>query len=207
MTKRWRYRYAEDRTFGRRNWRSPFPVAVNVDPKHFKCPLPRNDADFAILSEIFFGVPLSLSKLWFWSSDGKGTGQAEIAERYDSFAEADGYFGRSEIAGYDRLSWFWQTVLGPMGSSRSLTFTTFRVASHRQQKRIANWIECRRSNRGSTPSEPFVRLARRYGAGENIVDRNRPPESGVLLDGRVDGASTAFLASSGLSSEQGNDPR
>jgi len=184
-----RYRYASDASFGHRGWVPPFPVAMNVSPRHFKCPLPTNDADFAILSEIIFGAPLSLSQLWLHGEYGR----AEIAQRYDDFATVDGYFSSHENAGYDRIGWFWQTVMGPMGTSRSLTTTGIKIVSHRQRARIENWIKHRRDNRGSTPSAPFVRLAHRYGVGENIVNRNRPPASGVLPAGRADGAAAVSL--------------
>jgi hypothetical protein len=187
--RKYRYRYSNDQVFGHKNWKPPFPVATGVSPRHFKCPLPRNDADFAILSEIFFGVPLSLSVLWI----GGSCGQAEIAQRYDSFATADGFFGKMETAGYDRLSWFWDTVVGPMSGSRSLTHTGFRILTHRQGKRIANWIKRRRDTRGSTPSIAFVRLAHRFGVGENIIGRVDRRSDDVLTGGRVDGALAASI--------------
>lgn len=189
-------------------WVSPFPVAMFVSPGHFKCPRPRNDADFAILSEIIFGAPLRLSELWMsWgpfereervggkirSYTIRGVGRAEIAQCYDDFATLKGGFSKYCIRGYDRLSWFWQTVTGPMNTSRSLTCTGIRVLDYRHERRLRAWIEDRRKGSGSPPSAAFVRLAHTHGVGENIVDRNRPPEIGVLTGGRVDAAQAALI--------------
>lgn len=185
MARRYRYRYGTE-PLGPNLWVAPFPVALNVSPRHYLCPLPRTDEDFAILTEVFFGVPLSLEDLWV-SGD---SGRAKIAERYDSFATVDGHFTSYCIHGYDRLSWLWQTVTGPMGCSRSLTSTGIKIVSHRQRKRLTSWIKSRRGDGLSGPTKPFVRLAHKHGVGESILGRVDRRSGDALRDGRVDAAST-----------------
>ena len=164
-------------------WQPPFPVARNVSPATFKCPLPQSDAEFAILSEIVFGKQLSVGKLWLRGDD---YGQIEIAEKYDSFAP---HGGRS----YKVIETFMRTVAGPMSCSASLTWTDFRRYGHRHWRRLERWSESRRTNDSRTVRPAFVRLARRFGVGENIVGRVDRRSDGVLTGGRVDAAPAASI--------------
>ena len=190
-------------------WVSPLPVRKGVSPAHYKCPLPRNDADFAILSEVIFGVPLTLKSLQVsWGPFERthlvddrecshlilGAGYAEIDYRYDDFETISGDFSKYSPLGHYRLEWLWQTAIGPMDSSRSLTQTSIRVLTHRNKRRLEAWIKDRSQKRGSPPSPAFVRLAHKHGVGENNLDGNRPPERVVLTGGRVDAAPAGFAA-------------
>lgn len=190
MAKRRRYRYQQDRTFRGTGWVMPFALTTGVSPAHFKCPLPRSDAEFAILSEIFFGKALSLSKLWLY----RDYGQVEIAEKYDDYATIDGHFTSYCCDGYARQSFFMQTVFGSTSCCRSLGYQDFKRLDHRQWRRMEHWEESRRRGDSSSVRQAFVRLAHRFGVGENIENRNRPPGIGVLSEGRVDGATAASFA-------------
>lgn len=189
--RRSRYRYQTGRMFPKIGWVSPFPFAVGVSPRHFKCPLPQSDAEFAILSEIVFGKALGIGKLWLFDD----MGQVEIAERYDDFAKVDGHFTSYSLEGYDRLSTFMQTVFGSIACCRSLTYQDFRRRSHRQWRRMEAWERSRRRNDSRTVRPAFVRLADRFGVGENTVSGNRPLGIGVLSEGRADGATAASIHS------------
>jgi len=159
-------------------WCPPFPVEAGVSPPNFKMPLPQSDAEFAILTEIFFGKPLTLSR--FWLRDGYG--QAQIAEKYDSFGDP---------SCYSKLDWFMRTVFGPMHTSSSLTYTDFKRYKHRHWRRLERWQESRRRRDSSSVRPAFVRLAHQFGVGENIVRRVDRRSDGVLMDGREDAASAA----------------
>ena len=175
-SRNWRH---EVRVFqGKRPWRPPFPVEAGVSPPAFKMPLPQSDAEFAILSEIFFGKPLRLRKMWLRED---GYGQAEIAEKYDTFGDGC----------YDKLAWFLRSVFGPMQTAQSLTWTDFKRYKHRHWRRLERWQESRRRGDSSSVRPSFVRLAHQFGVGENIVGRVDRRMDGVLSDGRVDAASAA----------------
>lgn len=170
---------SEVKVFPSKNaWRPPFPVAAGVSPPPFKMPLPQSDAEFAILSEVFFGKALSLDKLWLRED---GYGQANIAEKYDSFGDGC----------YDKLSWFMRSVFGPIQTSQSLTWTDFKRYKHRHWRRLERWQESRRRGDSSSVRPAFVRLAHQFGVGENIVGRVDRRSDDVLTDGREDAASAA----------------
>lgn len=183
--RRHRYRYSQEpiKLHGS-VWTPPFPVARRVSPGHFKCPLPQSDAEFAILSEIVFGKQLSLKKLWLWES----TGRFSIAEPYDSYApRGDGLYGIIEI--------FRTTIGRAMDCSASLGSMGFKRYGHRHWRRFERWSESRRRNDSRSVRPAFVRLAHRFGVGENIVGRVDRRSDGVLTGGRVDGAPAASIQS------------
>ena len=165
--------------FPHRNvWVPPFPVEVGVSPPKFKMPLPQSDAEFAILAEIFFGKPLTLSKMWL---NENGYGQAQIAEKYETFGDGC----------YDKLSWFLRSVFGPMQTASSLTWTDFKRYNHRHWRRLERWQESRRGGDSSSVRPAFVRLAQKFGVGENIIGRVDRRSGDVLIGGRVDAAPAA----------------
>jgi len=188
MARRWRpHRYSQEPIrLSRGTWQAPFPVTKGVSPATFKCPLPQSDAEFAILSEIVFGQPLSLGKFFLWDS----AGQMQIAEKYDSFApKNDGH--------YTIIGMFLRTVAGPMNCSMSLTYTDFKRYDHRHWLRLERWQKSRRNNDSRTVRPAFVRLAHRFGVGENIIGRVDRRSGGVLSSGRVDAALAASILSQG----------
>jgi hypothetical protein len=187
MARRYRYRFQSEQSFRGTTWIPPFPMTRGVSPAHFKCPLPQSDAEFAILSEIFFGKALSLSKLWLYGTGG----QVEFAQGYKEYATADGHFSSYSIEGYDRLSFFMQTVFGSISCCRTLGYQDLKRIGHRHWRRLQRWEQSRRDKDSSSVRPAFVRLARRFGVGENIENGNRPPAIGVLSEGREDGATAA----------------
>lgn len=160
-------------------WQPPFPTSANTSPRTFKCPLPESDAEFEILSEIIYGKPLHVSKLLVMDHC---YGQIEIAEKWDDYAP------RCAAFSYEPNTIFLRTIAGPMHTSATLGWTDFRRYGHRHWLRMQRWSESRRNNDSRTVRPAFVRLARRFGVGENIVGRVDRRSDGVLTSGRVDGA-------------------
>lgn len=166
-------------------WTPPFPLEQGVSPRTFKCPLPQSDSEFAILSEIVWGRPLTLKRLHIWNDN--NWGQFEIAEKYESFALC------GQRASYDVIDWFRRTICGPMHCSASLTYTDFKRYGHRHWARLVRWSESRSRNDSRTVRPAFVRLARRFGVGENIVGRVDRRSGDVLTNGRADAALAASM--------------
>ncbi len=166
-------------------WQPPFPTSYNVSPRTLKCPLPQSDAEFEILSEVVFGKPLHVSKLWIMEH---GYGQIEIAEKWEEYAPS------VSIYSYEIDTIFMRTIAGPMKVSATLGWTDFQRHGHRHWLRMKRWSESRRNDDSRSVRPAFVRLARRFGVGENTVGRVDRRADGVPTEGRVDGASAALVS-------------
>ena len=116
-------------------------------------PKPSNDVELAIVSEIYFGAPLSLSSL----SDSSYA----VREEYNSY-HGDGFaFACCSCEGYDRSQGFWNWVFGPLycGGIATHSYGQFTPVSHRDKARLTRWQVSRRTEKGRTPRPAFVRLA------------------------------------------------
>lgn len=158
-----------------------------------KMPRPRNDAELAILTTIYFGAPVGIADLYV-RRDGEGgacSGGYEVREDYNS------YHGRGFVSSecfYDADSSFWRRVFGPLtcGGVARVSYGQFRATGHREMRRLLRWMDMRRSgSRGCSLRRPLQRLAERYGLGENRVTR----DSSVLTGGRADGAQAGSFSS------------
>lgn len=145
-------------------------------------PLPNCDAELEVVSEIYFKMPLHLSRLHRWSY--------EVKEKYNAYHGTEWQFGQGCIIGYDHSGLFWKTVCGDLscGGIAGHSYGQFKINSRRHEKRMQHWIDSRRGKKPDTVRTPFVRLAQKHGLGESIAIRG----SGALTDGREDGA-TAVL--------------
>jgi hypothetical protein len=154
-------------------------------PKKGECliiPLPNCDAELEIVSEIYFKIPLHLSRL--------DRNSYKVRERYDDYHGNGWQFSTYSIAGYDHSELFWKTICGDLycGGIASHSYGQFKINSKRHEKRIQHWINSRRGKKPDTVRTPLVRLAQKYGLGESIAIRG----SGALTDGREDGAAAVL---------------
>ena len=150
-------------------------------------PLPSNDAELAIVSEWYFGMPLHLSKLSAYGD----YASYEVMELYDAY-HGDGWnFSKGCTRGYDYSRAFWGRVVGDLycGGIAAHSYGQVKVAGWRHKKRLQRWIKDRLGKGVSAPRNQFIRLAQQNGLRENIAIRG----SGVLTDDRADGASGASL--------------
>ena len=116
-------------------------------------PKPANDAELAIVSKIFFGVPLSFESL----SDRS----YKVRELYTSYHNEGFAFSSYSLEGYDRSAAFWKWVCGPLscGGIASTNYGSFTPITHRDKARLSRWQVSRRTEKGRTPRPMFVRLA------------------------------------------------
>jgi len=150
-------------------------------------PLPRNDAELEVVTLAHFGVALHLSTLSVWQD----TGNFKVAESYDSYHGEGFQFSRGDPCGYNDSGNFWRMIFGRIdcGGIGRASHGQFKIVGHRQRKRLEHWQNSRRKGGVDQLRPPFVRLARRVGAGGNMAIRG----SRVLTDGREDGASGALI--------------
>lgn len=147
-------------------------------------PLPCNDAELEVISEIYFGRPLHIRALRTW--------WYEVDEDYNSYHGKGFLFSQHSTEGYDHSRLFWNTVFGRLGTGgiARASYGSFEPHGHRHTIRLRNWMEHRRKKETGRLRAPFVRLARQLSeTGGNRVIRG----SSVLTEGREDGASCSFL--------------
>lgn len=161
---------------------TPFNIKYNRggDSTVLDIPLPRNDAELEILSEIYFGVKLRLSRL----SGGivkKRPDEPLLEHLSVSYTVEQPYndyhgngFDYSEgcIIGYDHSRLFWRTVVGNLfcGGIATHSYGQTRVFGHRKIKNIEEWISSRRKKGLCKPRKSFVRLAQEHGLGESAIN-------------------------------------
>lgn len=116
-------------------------------------PKPANDAELSVISELVFGVPLSLSKLTDYSY--------EVANLYNSYHGEGFAFSRGSCEGYDRSAGFWNWAIGTLycGGIAARSYGQFKADGHRDSARLKRWQVSRRQDKGRTPRPAFVRLA------------------------------------------------
>lgn len=116
-------------------------------------PKPANDAELAVVSEILFGIPLSLNSLSATSYT--------VEQPYTSYHGGGFAFGPHCISGYCRSAAFWEWLFGPLvcGGIASRSYGQFKILSHRDKARIMRWQVSRRQDKGRTLRPAFVRLA------------------------------------------------
>lgn len=133
-----------------------------------RVPKPKSDAEFAILSEWFFGRPLRVTMSY--------AGQYEIVEKFDSYQDYQFhcYDGERSIRGlsqYDtekvimNLSFGVLRCGGTAGSQYGQT-----AYGYRDKKRMQFWIDSRRSKHPSKVRKPFTRLAEQIRARREQTD-------------------------------------
>lgn len=122
-------------------------------------PLPQNDAELAVVSEWWFGVPLSLRNL---NICGNG-GAYEVDQDYDSYHGNEFAFSKGSTEGYDHSGAFWDVVLGRLGCGgiARASYGQFNIRGHRSLVRLRKWVHSRRSGQVCSLRAPFVRLAER----------------------------------------------
>lgn len=145
-------------------------------------PLPETDEELEVLTRIYFGVPLHLSELR--ASDKYAN--YRVSEPYTSYHGRGFNYGTHDIDGYDHSALFWRCVIGRLhcGGVASHSYGGAHIDGVRHVKRLRKWISNRHKGVRYVRA-PFVRLARKHGAGESIVIR----DSGAPTGGREDGAS------------------
>jgi len=120
-----------------------------------KLPLgkPHNDAEFTIISEWVFGVPLNVR--WKWGNS------YEIEQKYNSYHGKGFHFSECSCRGYDRSAGFLRWAIGNLscGGIASSSYGQFCTTGHRDQKRVERWQESSRSGNGTTVRASYVRLA------------------------------------------------
>lgn len=115
-----------------------------------RLPLPETDAEFAIVTERYFGVPLHIKCL--------DNGYYEIAEDYNLFGSYSDYYTPKDL---------WNWIFGRLnygGVSRS-SYGQFEPRGHRHAKRLRRWV-LNRQKGGSCANyvrKPFQRLAAQIG--------------------------------------------
>ena len=116
-------------------------------------PKPANDAELAIASEFFFGIPLHLRNL--------GSGSYEVEQNYDSYHGVGFAFSCGSCEGYDRSAGFWNWACGHLycGGIARASYGQFRTVGHRDSARLLRWQVSRREDKGRTPRPAYVRLA------------------------------------------------
>lgn len=151
-----------------------------------RLPRPQNDAEFAVLTELCFGLPASLEtlRLCFF----------RVNERYDqmfssAFLE---YHSRSVLVNdYEYSHWVFNRCIGRLGTggTAGVSYGSFSLTGHRDNRRIEHWILSRSGKRSSYLRTHFARLDRQLRDGKNREIRGIP----VLTTGRADGAEAAFI--------------
>jgi len=123
--------------------------------KLLRIPQPSNDAEFAILTEWYFGAPLSVKRL--------SVGDYEITEDYNSY-HGDGFkYGGSNH--YDHSQALMDFVFGKLGTGgvARAAYGSTTLHGYRHKKRIQAWVDernnIRRGSKGSPPRKSFERLA------------------------------------------------
>jgi len=136
-------------------------------------PKPRNDVDLAILSKIYFGVPLSFSELSITNE----RAAYKVAQPYDDYHGKNFRYDTHCIDGYDHSEIFWEHVVGRHHCSgiAKYSYGQVEIHGHRDQMRIKKWVMDRRKGGLSGLTQPFIRLAGRFRIGESdiITDNGR----------------------------------
>lgn len=148
-----------------------------------RLPKPRNMAEFAALTEWYFGKPLGLSRLYVSG----GGGSYEIAEDYNEYHGQGWLFSTLSIDGYDYSGALWKHVFGPLscGGIARASYGQFHiVGGYREAKRLAALQDSWRRKDAGRVRASLARLAPNSGGGESAGIRG----SGALTSGRVDGA-------------------
>lgn len=161
---------------------TPFKIERNRggDSVVLDMPLPKNDAELEILTEIYFGVKLHLSKLSAYPVEKRPDEPllAHLSVHYQVKEQYSDYHGEgfdySEYCGigYNHSGLFWRTVLGVLscGGIAGHSYGQTRSFGHRDKKRIENWICSRREEGPCKARKSFVRLAQKHGLGESATN-------------------------------------
>ncbi len=141
--------------------------------KLFRMPQPRNDAEFAILTEWYFGEPLSLTYL--------RVNYYEIAGVFDEYVRKTLAFSDPLCPGYGTPGALPDFVFGEQWAIKEyrMSLKGGTPRGHRHAKRLQMWVDDRnnikRGSKGSPPRKSFERLAERTGA------RREQAEAGLGL--------------------------
>ena len=158
-------------------------IKYRFDIKPNKLPKPITDAEFEIITELYFGKALHVRFSVQYP-------KYEIVEDYNSYHGKGYSYSECSCEGYDHSSNLWNRVFGELycGGIARASYGQFHIKGFRHKKRLEQWIK----NRGSGANyirKPFQRLAQKYGLGENRMNL----DSSVLIDSRADGVSGASL--------------
>ncbi len=140
----------------------------------FRMPQPANDAEFAILSEWYFGMPLSVRDL--------RVGYYKIEQSYNSYHGKGFAYHSCSLGGYDHSRALMNFVFGILGTggTAEVAYGSTMPHGHRHAKRLQRWVRDRtaigRGAKGSPPSKPFKRLA-----GRILRARREQTEAGRCL--------------------------
>lgn len=133
-------------------------------------PLPRNDAEFEVVSEYVFGKKLHLSGLNVNGREKRegnkiGNGSYRVTEIYDSYADY-AFESKVGLGQYNLNRVFLDTVFGELGTGGIAlhAYGSFDIRGYRNLKRLKAWENSRQkdSKLGSGLSglrSQFVRLA------------------------------------------------
>jgi hypothetical protein len=134
-----------------------------------RVPRPQSDAEFAILTDWYFGRPLHLRTLTCYGN----ACTYEIEEEYNSYHGAGWEFSEGSICGYDHSRVFLQAVFGRLvcGGTARASYGQAKTHGHRHVRRLRRWICDRR--RGTTDNSvrpAFLRLAEQTRARREHAD-------------------------------------
>jgi len=141
-------------------------LATQLQTALRRLPKPQNDAELAVVTRWFFGVPLSLKVLIYHQNGRKaGTGFCtyEVAQAHHSYRHNGKW-----PCDYDIDHAFWNYIIGELqtGGVAVSSYGQTYVRGHRNQLRMQAWHNSRRKETGDTLRPAFVRLAAKLGFAE-----------------------------------------
>jgi len=126
--------------------------------KRVRLPMPRCDAEFALLTKALFGRRYRFFYLHYIGRS--------VAYELEQNAPANSQ-RRKQLSGLVHRTW-WMLETG--GCGRTLYGSAKLVGGHRARKRLEYWIKQRQGTRPDQPRTVFLRLAERLRARRDQLD-------------------------------------